>query len=310
MVKYHTDEEIVMKCLDHRAYPMAVVQDMLRVDPRRSIINGIKNILPDGVQPPKQISFLSSALEYANPALDASVYGQAQVSAIKKKMDSQLIMENLQVRGAMVPPGRGMKQWGRSRLEQEQFRRTKMLEDKLDKDALKFSKEDREDLVAMKLQQNRLRNEVVMTGQDFVNPGEQGFTFNMGLSGTTAISQPTLFEPRKVKRQQKIKLKIMESAELAGVKIPVSEPIKRPRGRAKVGTAWDSNRGMWVADPNFKGVNWFEREENKMMKEEDYLSKIDQMKQRRDIHEAAAAAAVDNAKSGPPVAAAGEAAKQ
>lgn len=287
MVKYHTDEEITMRCLDHRSYPMAVVQEMLRVDPRRSIINGIKNVTPDGIQPPKQISFLSSALEYSNPALAPGVYGNAQVSAIKKKMDSQLIMENLQVRGAMIPPGRGMKGWGRSKLQEEQYRRTKMLEQKIKLDEAEHRLFDAEERIR---EQNRLRvaqqemeePQIVISGKDFENPGEKGFTFNMGLSGTTAISKPTLFEPTKEKRQRPIKLKIRESAKYAGITVPAAEekPKPRPAGRAKIGTVWDSNRGDWVADPNFKGINWFEKEENKMMREEDYMSKTDQQKRR------------------------------
>lgn len=293
MVKYHTDEEITLGCMEMRAYPQYVVQQLLKVEQRENILNGVLNVDPDGIQPPKSISMMASAFEYSNPAVDASVYSNMEIMRIKNKMDSQLIMENLQMRGAMIPN----RLYGKSRLEQDQLKRTKDLEYNLAEDNLKNLKLDKkEKLEYIKqsiLTKRKKKLKLVMSGENYENPGEQGFTFSHGLTTSTAISNPNLFVPSKVRRQKNIVEKaeaggisqssIIRNAQEGVIKLGEKEilkDIRRPVGRTPKGLHWDANRGMWVSDPRFKGINFLEKEEGKLMREADYEGKAEQMKER------------------------------
>ena len=275
MVKYHTDAEITLECMEHRAYPIAVVQEMLNVEPRKNIINGLINTSPDGIQPPKSIIMMANALGYSNPAIDAKSYGSGEVGRIKKKMDSQLIMENVNVRGPMIPKRLSSK----SKLEQQQLARTVMLQSKLDKD----SADNKELDIAESVKSEKVKKKRVvlkMAGFDTTNPGELGITNNRGMTATTNQRIPSLFTPSKEKRQEQIIQNEVLSASSAGVKIDSKKIKKRPVGRAPRGTLWDSNRGMFVADPNYKGMNFFEKKEGESMREADYEAQTERRKER------------------------------
>ena len=255
MVKYHTDEEITISCLEHRAYPIAVVQEMLKVEPKKNIINGVLNVTPDGIQPPKSIMAMANALSYANPAIDSKVYGAGEVSRIRRKLDPQQIMENTNVRGAMRPPRLS----ARSKLEIEMNKRTFKLDSDLKEDLkvnrdldIKESKKLENQLMSLKQTESK---HLSLSGEDYKNPGEKGYTFNIGMNTMTSLSSPSLFEPSKPKRQ-KIKIKQAKAAAaMAGgtlVETPeiASNAIQtKPRGRAPKGKMWDSNRGQYVINP-------------------------------------------------------------
>ena len=249
MVKYHTDQEITIRCLEHRAYPMAVVQEMLKIEPKKNIINGILNVTPDGIQPPKSIMAMANALGYSNPEIDSKVYGAGEVSRIKRKLDPQQIMENTNVRGAMIPPRLS----SQSKLEIEMMKRTK----KLQSDLMEDSKVNRvldikESNVIRNIELISQFNDVTLSGEDYKNPGEKGFTFSVGMNTMTSLSQPSLFQPSRENRINQIIKKAQEGASLAGGKIQTNEiliPPKKPRGRAPKGKVWDANRGQYVIDP-------------------------------------------------------------
>lgn len=253
MVKYHTDQDITIKCLEHRAYPMAVVQEMLKIEPKKNIINGILNVTPDGIQPPKSIMTMANALGYSNPEIDSKVYGAGEVSRIRRKLDPQQIMENTNVRGAMIPPRLS----SQSKLEIEMMKRTK----KLQSDLMEDSKVNRDLDIKERIKQAEMSENLLMSGEDYKNPGEKGFTFSVGMNTMTSLSQPSLFEPSKKQRQKIIIKKATTAAGMAGGKIPESTPeineiisVKRPRGRAPKGKVWDANRGQYVIDPYAKAV--------------------------------------------------------
>lgn len=245
MVKYHTDQEITIRCLEHRAYPMAVVQEMLKIEPKKNIINGILNVTPDGIQPPKSIMTMANALGYSNPEIDSKVYGAGEVSRIRRKLDPQQIMENTNVRGAMIPPRLS----SQSKLEKEMAKRTK----KLQSDLMKDSKVNRD--LDIKERRKQAEENLLMSGEDYKNPGEKGFTFSVGMNTMTSLSQPSLFEPSKKERQKIIIKKAKTAAGMAGGKIQETPEIneiikiKKPRGRAPKGKVWDANRGQYVIDP-------------------------------------------------------------
>ena len=249
MVKYHTDQEITIRCLEHRAYPMAVVQEMLKIEPKKNIINGILNVTPDGIQPPKSIMAMANALGYSNPEIDSKVYGAGEVSRIRRKLDPQQIMENTNVRGAMIPPRLS----SQSKLEIEMMKRTK----KLQSDLMEDSKVNRvldikESNVIRNIELISQFNDVTLSGEDYKNPGEKGFTFSVGMNTMTSLSQPSLFQPSRENRINQIIKKAQEGASLAGGKIQTNEiliPPKKPRGRAPKGKVWDANRGQYVIDP-------------------------------------------------------------
>jgi len=219
MVKYHTDQEITINCLEHRAYPMAVVQEMLKVDPKKNIINGILNVTPDGIQPPKSIMAMANALGYSNPEIDSKVYGAGEVSRIRRKLDPQQIMENTNVRGAMIPPRLS----GRSKLEIEMTKRTL----KLDSDLMEDFKVNRDlDIKECRKLENQLMSlkqteskHLSLSGEDYKNPGEKGFTFSVGMNTMTSLSSPSLFEPSKKERVNLIIKKAKTAAAMAGGKI-------------------------------------------------------------------------------------------
>ena len=245
MVKYHTDQEITIRCLEHRAYPMAVVQEMLKIEPKKNIINGILNVTPDGIQPPKSIMTMANALGYSNPEIDSKVYGAGEVSRIRRKLDPQQIMENTNVRGPMIPPRLS----SQSKLEKEMAKRTK----KLQSDLMKDSKVNRD--LDIKERRKQAEENLLMSGEDYKNPGEKGFTFSVGMNTMTSLSQPSLFEPSKKERQKIIIKKAKTAAGMAGGKIQETPEIneiikiKKPRGRAPKGKVWDANRGQYVIDP-------------------------------------------------------------
>ena len=245
MVKYHTDQEITINCLEHRAYPMAVVQEMLKIEPKKNIINGILNVTPDGIQPPKSIMAMANALGYSNPEIDSKVYGAGEVSRIRRKLDPQQIMENTNVRGAMIPPRLS----DQSKLEIQMMRRTK----KLQSDLMEDSKVNRD--LDIKERRKQAEENLLMSGEDYKNPGEKGFTFSVGMNTMTSLSQPSLFEPSKKERQKIIIKKATTAAGMAGGKIQETPEIneiiklKKPRGRAPKGKVWDANRGQYVIDP-------------------------------------------------------------
>jgi hypothetical protein len=245
MVKYHTDQDITIRCLEHRAYPIAVVQEMLKVEPKKNIINGILNVTPDGIQPPKSIMAMANALGYSNPEIDSKVYGAGEVSRIRRKLDPQQIMENTNVRGAMIPPRLS----SQSKLEMEMAKRTK----KLRKDLIEDSKVNRD--LDIKERRKQAEENLLMSGEDYKNPGEKGFTFSVGMNTMTSLSQPSLFEPSKKERQKIIIKKATTAAGMAGGKIQETPEIneifklKKPRGRAPKGKVWDANRGQYVIDP-------------------------------------------------------------
>ena len=250
MVKYHTDEEITISCLEHRAYPIAVVQEMLKVEPKKNIINGVLNVTPDGIQPPKSIMAMANALSYANPAIDSKVYGAGEVSRIRRKLDPQQIMENTNVRGAMRPPRLS----GRSKLEIEMNKRTLKLDSDLKEDLkvnrdldIKESKKLENQLMSLKQTESK---HLSLSGEDYKNPGEKGYTFNIGMNTMTSLSSPSLFEPSKPKRQKiKIKQAKAAAAMAGGTLIETPEIASKPRGRAPKGMMWDSNRGQYVINP-------------------------------------------------------------
>ena len=276
MVKYHTDQDITIRCLEHRAYPIAVVQEMLKVEPKKNIINGILNVTPDGIQPPKSIMAMANALGYSNPEIDSKVYGAGEVSRIRRKLDPQQIMENTNVRGAMIPPRLS----SQSKLEMEMAKRTK----KLRKDLIEDSKVNRD--LDIKERRKQAEENLLMSGEDYKNPGEKGFTFSVGMNTMTSLSQPSLFEPSKKERQKIIIKKAKTAAGMAGGKIQeipeINEIIKlkKPRGRAPKGKVWDANRGQYVINPYAKAVSetkmtFEEREQVKAMEETEKMESED-----------------------------------
>ena len=279
MVKYHTDQEITINCLEHRAYPMAVVQEMLKIEPKKNIINGILNVTPDGIQPPKSIMAMANALGYSNPEIDSKVYGAGEVSRIRRKLDPQQIMENTNVRGAMIPPRLS----SQSKLEIEMMKRTK----KLQSDLMEDSKVNKELDIKERIKQAEMSENLLMSGEDYKNPGEKGFTFSVGMNTMTSLSQPSLFEPSKKQRQKIIIKKATTAAGMAGGKIQESTPeineiikIKRPRGRAPKGKVWDANRGQYVINPYAKAVTetkmtFEEREQVKAVEETEKMESED-----------------------------------
>jgi len=248
MVKYHTDEEITISCLEHRAYPIAVVQEMLKVEPKKNIINGVLNVTPDGIQPPKSIMAMANALSYANPAIDSKVYGAGEVSRIRSKLTPEQIMENTNIRGAM-----------KRRKQEKQLMSLKQTESK----------------------------HLSLSGEDYKNPGEKGITFSVGMNTMTSLSQPSLFEPSKKERVKLIIKKAKTAAGMAGGKIQETPEIneiiklKRPRGRAPKGKVWDANRGQYVINPyDVKAVSetkmtFEEREQVKAMEETEKMESED-----------------------------------
>ena len=286
MVKYHTDQEITINCLEHRAYPMAVVQEMLKVDPKKNIINGILNVTPDGIQPPKSIMAMANALGYSNPEIDSKVYGAGEVSRIRRKLDPQQIMENTNVRGAMIPPRLS----SQSKLEIQMMKRTKKLQSDLMEDSkvnidldIKESKQQEKELMSLKQQ---MSENLLMSGEDYKNPGEKGITFSVGMNTMTSLSQPSLFEPSKKERVKLIIKKAKTAAGMAGGKIQETPEIneiiklKRPRGRAPKGKVWDANRGQYVINPYAKAVTetkmtFEEREQVKAVEETEKMESED-----------------------------------
>ena len=280
MVKYHTDQDITIRCLEHRAYPIAVVQEMLKVEPKKNIINGILNVTPDGIQPPKSIMAMANALGYSNPEIDSKVYGAGEVSRIRRKLDPQQIMENTNVRGAMIPPRLS----SQSKLEIQMMKRTKKLQSDLMEDSkvnidldIKESKQQEKELMSLKQQ---MSENLLMSGEDYKNPGEKGITFSVGMNTMTSLSQPSLFEPSKKERVKLIIKKAKTAAGMAGGKIQETPEIneiiklKRPRGRAPKGKVWDANRGQYVINPYAKAVT-----ETKMTFEErEQVKAADEMK--------------------------------
>ena len=272
MVKYHTDQDITIRCLEHRAYPIAVVQEMLKVEPKKNIINGILNVTPDGIQPPKSIMAMANALGYSNPEIDSKVYGAGEVSRIRRKLDPQQIMENTNVRGPMIPPRLS----SQSKLQMEMMKRTK----KLRNDLIEDSKVNRDLDINERRKQAEMSENLLMSGEDYKNPGEKGFTFSVGMNTMTSLSQPSLFEPSKKQRQKLIIKKAKTTASMAGGKIQETPEIneiisvKRPRGRAPKGKVWDANRGQYVINPYAKAVT-----ETKMTFEErEQVKATDEMK--------------------------------
>ena len=272
MVKYHTDQDITIRCLEHRAYPIAVVQEMLKVEPKKNIINGILNVTPDGIQPPKSIMAMANALGYSNPEIDSKVYGAGEVSRIRRKLDPQQIMENTNVRGPMIPPRLS----SQSKLQMEMMKRTK----KLRNDLIEDSKVNRDLDINERRKQAEMSENLLMSGEDYKNPGEKGFTFSVGMNTMTSLSQPSLFEPSKKQRQKLIIKKAKTTASMAGGKIQeipeINEiiSVKRPRGRAPKGKVWDANRGQYVINPYAKAVT-----ETKMTFEErEQVKATDEMK--------------------------------
>ena len=278
MVKYHTDQDITIRCLEHRAYPIAVVQEMLKVEPKKNIINGILNVTPDGIQPPKSIMAMANALGYSNPEIDSKVYGAGEVSRIRRKLDPQQIMENTNVRGAMIPPRLS----SQSKLQMEMMKRTK----KLRNDLIEDSKVNRDLDINERRKQAEMSENLLMSGEDYKNPGEKGFTFSVGMNTMTSLSQPSLFEPSKKQRQKIIIKKAKTAAGMAGGKIQeipeINEIIKlkKPRGRAPKGKVWDANRGQYVINPYAKAVSetkmtFEEREQVKAMEETEKMESED-----------------------------------
>ena len=278
MVKYHTDQDITIRCLEHRAYPIAVVQEMLKVEPKKNIINGILNVTPDGIQPPKSIMAMANALGYSNPEIDSKVYGAGEVSRIRRKLDPQQIMENTNVRGAMIPPRLS----SQSKLQMEMMKRTK----KLRNDLIEDSKVNRDLDINERRKQAEMSENLLMSGEDYKNPGEKGFTFSVGMNTMTSLSQPSLFEPSKKQRQKIIIKKAKTTASMAGGKIQeipeINEiiSVKRPRGRAPKGKVWDANRGQYVINPYAKAVSetkmtFEEREQVKAMEETEKMESED-----------------------------------
>ena len=278
MVKYHTDQDITIRCLEHRAYPIAVVQEMLKVEPKKNIINGILNVTPDGIQPPKSIMAMANALGYSNPEIDSKVYGAGEVSRIRRKLDPQQIMENTNVRGPMIPPRLS----SQSKLQMEMMKRTK----KLRNDLIEDSKVNRDLDINERRKQAEMSENLLMSGEDYKNPGEKGFTFSVGMNTMTSLSQPSLFEPSKKQRQKLIIKKAKTTASMAGGKIQeipeINEiiSVKRPRGRAPKGKVWDANRGQYVINPYAKAVTetkmtFEEREQVKAMEETEKMESED-----------------------------------
>ena len=278
MVKYHTDQDITIRCLEHRAYPIAVVQEMLKVEPKKNIINGILNVTPDGIQPPKSIMAMANALGYSNPEIDSKVYGAGEVSRIRRKLDPQQIMENTNVRGPMIPPRLS----SQSKLQMEMMKRTK----KLRNDLIEDSKVNRDLDINERRKQAEMSENLLMSGEDYKNPGEKGFTFSVGMNTMTSLSQPSLFEPSKKQRQKLIIKKAKTTASMAGGKIQeipeINEiiSVKRPRGRAPKGKVWDANRGQYVINPYAKAVSetkmtFEEREQVKAMEETEKMESED-----------------------------------
>jgi len=195
-------------------------------------------------------------------------------------MDSQLIMENVNVRGPMIPKRLSSK----SKLEQQQLARTVMLQSKLDKDSADNEALDiAESVHSQKVKKNRVV--LKMAGFDTTNPGELGITNNRGMTAMTNQRIPSLFTPNKEKRQEQIIQNEVLSASSAGLKIDADKvketiKIKRRVGRAPRGTLWDPNRGMFVADPNYKGINFFEKKEGESMREADYEAQTERRKER------------------------------
>ena len=224
---------------------MAVVQEMLKIEPKKNIINGILNVTPDGIQPPKSIMTMANALGYSNPEIDSKVYGAGEVSRIRRKLDPQQIMENTNVRGAMIPPRLS----SQSKLEIEMMKRTK----KLQSDLMEDSKVNKD--LDIKERRKQAEENLLMSGEDYKNPGEKGFTFSVGMNTMTSLSQPSLFEPSKKERQKIIIKKAKTAAGMAGGKIQETPEIneiikiKKPRGRAPKGKVWDANRGQYVINP-------------------------------------------------------------
>jgi len=287
MVKYHTDQDITIRCLEHRAYPIAVVQEMLKVEPKKNIINGILNVTPDGIQPPKSIMAMANALGYSNPEIDSKVYGAGEVSRIRRKLDPQQIMENTNVRGAMIPPRLS----GRSKLEIEMAKRTKKLQSDLMEDSkvnkdLDIKERRKLEKQLMSLKQTESKH-LSLSGEDYKNPGEKGFTFSVGMNTMTSLSQPSLFEPSQPERVNRIIKKAQEGASLAGGKIPEITPEtqiiiypKKPRGRRPKGKVWDANRGQYVIDPY--DVKALADKAKKDEKEADMQKRMENLRQRQE----------------------------
>jgi len=279
MVKYHTDQDITIRCLEHRAYPMAVVQEMLKVDPKKNIINGILNVSPDGIQPPKSIMAMANALGYSNPEIDSKVYGAGEVSRIRRKLDPQQIMENTNVRGAMIPPRLS----SQSKLEMQMMKRTK----KLQSDLMEDSKVNKELDIKERIKQVEMSENLLMSGEDYKNPGEKGFTFSVGMNTMTSLSQPSLFKPSQPERVNRIIKKAQEGAFAAGGKIPEITPEtqiiifpKKPRGRRPKGKVWDANRGQYVIDPY--DVKALADKAKKDEKEADMQKRMENLRQRQE----------------------------
>ena len=285
MVKYHTDQEITIRCLEHRAYPMAVVQEMLKIEPKKNIINGILNVTPDGIQPPKSIMAMANALGYSNPEIDSKVYGAGEVSRIRRKLDPQQIMENTNVRGPMIPPRLS----SQSKLQMEMAKRTKKLRNDLIEDSevnrdldIKERRKQEKQLMSLK----QMSENLLMSGEDYKNPGEKGFTFSVGMNTMTSLSQPSLFEPSQPERVNRIIKKAQDSASLAGGKIQeipeMNEiiKIKKPRGRRPKGKVWDANRGQYVIDPY--DVKALADKTKKDEKEADMQQRMENLRQRQE----------------------------
>ena len=286
MVKYHTDQDITIRCLEHRAYPIAVVQEMLKIEPKKNIINGILNVTPDGIQPPKSIMAMANALGYSNPEIDSKVYGAGEVSRIRRKLDPQQIMENTNVRGAMIPPRLS----SQSKLEIQMMKRTKKLQSDLMEDSkvnrdLDIKERRKQEKQLMSLKQTESKH-LSLSGEDYKNPGEKGFTFSVGMNTMTSLSQPSLFEPSKKERVKLIIKKAKTAAGMAGGKIQETPEIneiiklKRPRGRAPKGKVWDANRGQYVIDPY--DVKALADKAKKDEKEADMQKRMENLRQRQE----------------------------
>ena len=286
MVKYHTDQEITIRCLEHRAYPMAVVQEMLKIEPKKNIINGILNVTPDGIQPPKSIMAMANALGYSNPEIDSKVYGAGEVSRIRRKLDPQQIMENTNVRGPMIPPRLS----SQSKLQMEMAKRTKKLRNDLIEDSevnrdLDIKERRKQEKQLMSLKQTESKH-LSLSGEDYKNPGEKGFTFSVGMNTMTSLSQPSLFEPSQPERVNRIIKKAQDSASLAGGKIQETPEmneiikIRRPRGRRPKGKVWDANRGQYVIDPY--DVKAVADKTKKDEKEADMQQRMENLRQRQE----------------------------
>tara|TARA_R110000824_G_scaffold206768_2_gene391968 strand:- start:86 stop:643 length:558 start_codon:yes stop_codon:yes gene_type:complete len=164
----------------------------------------------------------------------------------------------------------------------EMMKRTK----KLRNDLIEDSKVNRDLDINERRKQAEMSENLLMSGEDYKNPGEKGFTFSVGMNTMTSLSQPSLFEPSKKQRQKLIIKKAKTTASMAGGKIQeipeINEiiSVKRPRGRAPKGKVWDANRGQYVINPYAKAVSetkmtFEEREQVKAMEETEKMESED-----------------------------------